>query len=441
MKPKRWLIPLSALLILASVVFVKRQGLERAVVAFGIYRTHIFTPPPMSDESAWRRLTESTQFYWDFAGFVMARKERVERFNPSFKPLVREIDRREASGEPMHYSMNIYRQIRWLLNFTPHDNNVRIEIAELRHSLTLTPSQQQLATEQQSSDGSWGMGFTSWYFRLYYSVDHIEECRAQPRYPFSFLDRINSPEKLTAVLNADLMDNFTKTGTFNEDKLNETFSALARILMKNKPTTCYTFHPGLSAALTDFSKKWQNPATGCWGQWLVDRQGRIWKMDDVSITFHVVSDFHGQVPHLDLIAKHLLRVDGVNYPAGLRFDGNYTNHLNWDAVKIFRYAWPTLDPATRGRVRGEISRMLHWCLTQSLSPDGTFKVNDLDNTLNDASEYGVDFLVDAGYFDPKMRFWTNQSFPDAITVRHSIETKLKSMDLHDAYETLQTGKT
>lgn len=127
-------------------------------------------------------------------------------------------------------------------------------------------------------------------------------------------------------------------------------------------------------------------------------------MDDVSITFHVVSDFLGHVPHLDLIAKHLLQVDSINYPAGLRFDGDYTNHLNWDAVKIFRYAWPTLDAATQGRVRGEISRMLDWCLAKSLSPDGTFKVNDLDKTLNDASKYRVDFLVDAGYFDSSMRF-------------------------------------
>jgi hypothetical protein len=47
---------------------------------------------------------------------------------------------------------------------------------------------------------------------------------------------------------------------------------------------------------------WQNPATGCWGQWIVDRQGRIWKMDDMAMTFHVVSDLHGQVRHLDLIA-------------------------------------------------------------------------------------------------------------------------------------------
>lgn len=441
MRSKRWLIPLSALLILAIVVYVKRQGMKRAVVAFGIYHAHIFTPPPMSDESASRRFMESAQFYWDFAGFVMARKERLERFNPSLKPLLREIDRRQAAGEPMQYSINVYRQIRWLLNFTPDDNKIRVEIAELRNSLTLPASQQRLAAEQQSSDGSWGLGFTSWYFRLYYSVDHVEQCDTKPRYPFSFLDRINSPEQLTALLDSDLEDNFTKTGTFNEDKLNETFSALARILNKHMPTTCYAFHPGLKAALINFARKWQNPATGCWGQWLVDRQGRIWKMDDVSITFHMVSDFLGQVPHLDTIAKHLLQVDGINYPAGLRYDGDYTNHLNWDAVKIFRYAWPTLDAATQKRIRDEISRMLQWCLTKSLRPDGSFKVNDLDTTVSDASKYGVDFLVDAGYFNPDMRFWTNQSFPQAAAVRDRIETKLKSMGLDDAYETLQAGKT
>jgi hypothetical protein len=158
MRQKRWLIPVCIFLILAIVVYVKRQAPERAVVAFGIYHAHIFTPPSMRDESAWHRLTESAQFYWDFPGFVMARKERLKRFNPSFKPLVREIVRRQAAGEPMQYSMNIYRQIRWLLNFTPDDNATRAETAELGHSLTLPQSEQHLATEQQPSDGKLGSG-------------------------------------------------------------------------------------------------------------------------------------------------------------------------------------------------------------------------------------------------------------------------------------------
>ena len=130
----------------------------------------------------------------------------------------------------------------------------------------------------------------------------------------------------------------------------------------------------------------------------------------------------------------------MNFPAGLRFNGDYTNHLDWDAVIIFRYAWPSLDVATREKAQGEISRMLQWCLTQSLKPDGTFKVNGLDSTLNDASKYGVDFLVDVGYFDPKMRFWTSQSFPEAMAVRGRIEAKLKSMGFNDDIKTLQAGE-
>lgn len=88
-------------------------------------------------------------------------------------------------------------------------------------------------------------------------------------------------------------------------------------------------------------------------------------MDDMAITFHVVSDLNGQIQHKDMIARRLLQLDHVNFPAGIRFDGHYENHLNWDAVKIFRSAWPDLDEATRQEVRAEISRMLDWCLTKS----------------------------------------------------------------------------
>jgi hypothetical protein len=445
MSQKRWLILVFALLVLALVVYIKREGLERAVIAFRVYQAHIFTVPPMPNESEWHRLGERAQFYWDFAGVVLARAKRLKEFNPTLRPLVKELVHRQSAGEGMQYSMHIYREIRWRLNFTPDTDGTRVEIAELRRSLALSSSEQELATEQQSSDGSWGLGFTAWYLRLYYSVAEAKRCRANPRYPLSFLDRINSPEKLTAVLDSDLMDNFTKTREFKEEELNETFSALARILFATQPTGCYALHPGLRAALRDFVAHWQNPATGCWGQWLVDRQGRIWEMDDISMTFHVVSDLHGEVPHLDLIAKRLLQLDDVDFPAGIRFNRHYENHLNWDAVKIFRYSWPTLDTGTRERVRAEISHMLHWCLTKSYQPDGSFKVSDLDDTLGDAFEYGVDFLQEVGYFNHQNRFWTNQDFPNAKAIHDRIEAKLKSTGLHDpglkdAYQNLQSGE-
>jgi len=151
------------------------------------------------------------------------------------------------------------------------------------------------------------------------------------------------------------------------------------------------------------------------------------------------------VQHLDLIAKRLLQLDDVNFPAGVLFDGHPTNHLNWDAVKIFRYAWPYLDTATRQQVRGEIARMLHWCLTESYRPDGSFRENALDDTPGDAYRYGVWFLQEAGYFQPKDRFWTDQAFPDAQAVHDRIEAKLKatglkSSGLSEAYQSLQAGK-
>jgi hypothetical protein len=354
---------------------------------------------------------------------------------------VKEINRRQAAGEDTHYSMHIYREVRWMLNFASNIGATNARVSDLRKSLTQT-EEQKLAREQQPSDGSWGLGLNAWYLRFYYSVDDVQECRSVPRYPLNFLDRINSPEKLDAQLDSDLFDNFTKTGVFNREELDETFSGISRLLFQTPQTGCYSFHPQLKDALRAFVDRWQNPETGCWGQWLVDRQGKVWKMDDMGMTFHVISDLNGEVQHKDRIARRLLQLDRVNFPAGILFDGHYENHLNWDAVKIFRSAWPNLDDVTRQRVRDEISRMLKWCLTKSYQPDGSFNVSDLDDTQGDAFRYGIWFLQEAGYFQRKDRFWTDEDFPDSKAVHDRIEAKLRSIGLNDpalkeAYDTLR----
>jgi hypothetical protein len=426
---------------LACAVFSVRTQLERAVIAASIYHAHIFTAPPLNaSQSRWDRLLDSVQFYWDFSEIPVAREKRLKLVEPTLRPVVKEINRRQAAGDNMHYSMHIYREVRWRLNFTPDIRTTRARISDLRQSL-MQRMEQELAGEQQASDGSWGLGLNVWYLKLYYSVDHTNECRPPPKYPLSFLDRMNSPEKLDALLDSDLRNDFTKTGVFNREELDETFSALARLLFESPQTSCYAFHPQLKGALRAFVERWQNPETGCWGQWLVDRQGRLWKMDDMAMTFHVISDLKGQVQHLDMIARRLLQLDHVNFPAGIRFDGHYENHLNWDAVKIFRSAWPTLDEASKQQIRLEIFRMVNWCLTESYQPDGSFKVSDLDETQGDAYRYGIWFLREAGYFQRRDRFWTDQDFPDSKAVQELIEAKLKSTGLNDpalkeAYDTL-----
>lgn len=440
-KFRRWLIPISLLVALMVTLYACRAQLRRIAIAASVYRAGIFTPPPpVAGESRWHRTRDAAQFYCDFSQIPTARQKQLALVDPTLRPLVKEINRRQAAGEDMHYSMHIYREVRWLLNFTSDIATTNARVSALRQSLTQT-EEQKLAREQQPSDGSWGLGINVWYLRFYYSVDDVQECRSAPRYPLTFLDRINSPEKLVSQLDSVLFDDFTKTGVFNREELDETFSGVARLLFQSQPTACYAFHPQLKDTLRAFVDRWQNPETGCWGQWLVDRQGKVWKMDDMGITFHVLSDLNGEVQHKDKIARRLLRLSRVNFPAGILFDGHYENHLSWDAVKIFRSAWPSLDDATRQQVRGEISRMLKWCLTKSYQPDGSFKVSDLDDTQGDAFRYGIWFLKEAGYFQPKDRFWTDQDFPDSKAVHDQIEARLMSIGLNDpalkeAYETL-----
>ena len=376
----------------------------------------------------------------------MARAKRLKQTDASLKPLVREISRREAAGENMQTPLHTYREIRWRLNFTPDLAATQARIASLRQSLADNAGRTAGGGDSQDFDGSWGQGIDVWYLKLYYSVDEVESCRERPNRPLAFLDRINSPDALTATLATDLHDDFTKTGVFNREETDETFSALARMLFATPAITCYRFNTDLGPALRKFVDAWQNPVTGYWGQWLVDHDGRVWKMDDMAMTFHVVSDLHGQVSHLDTIARRTLQLGRVNFPAGTRFDGHYENHLNWDVVRILRLAWPTLDEETRDRARAELSRMLTWCLRQSLQPDGSFQVSDLDDTSGDAYEYGVDFLVETGYFNSKERFWTNETFPDAENVRKRIGTKLKQTGLNDpklsgVYAVLERGTT
>jgi hypothetical protein len=63
--------------VLAAAVYIKRQGLERAAIAFRLYHVHIFARPPMADECGWSQFEESNQLYWDFAASAMAREARA----------------------------------------------------------------------------------------------------------------------------------------------------------------------------------------------------------------------------------------------------------------------------------------------------------------------------------------------------------------------------
>jgi len=55
--------------------------------------------------------------------------------------------------------------------------------------------------------------------------------------------------------------------------------------------------------------------------------------------------------------------------------------------------------------------MLHWCLTESLQADGSFKSHIADGSIEEGEYYATSFLARIGFFDQKERFWTGREFP------------------------------
>jgi hypothetical protein len=106
---KRWLILVIIILTLIIAGYINRERLQRIVIAIVIYREHIFTPPSqITNESSWSRFRDKAQFYWDMSQLRVAREKRLKQLNPSLEPLIKEINRRQAAGESMGYSMHIF---------------------------------------------------------------------------------------------------------------------------------------------------------------------------------------------------------------------------------------------------------------------------------------------------------------------------------------------
>jgi hypothetical protein len=272
--------------------------------------------------------------------------------------------------------------------------------------------------EESPDDGSWGKWHTEWVFKLIATYDHVGEPAqfiAPSKYPLRLLDRINSPEKLTAHLNQLLTSDYGRRD--NRWELNETISHLMRLILRAQPVS-YQYHPKLKAALMDWLMNTaRDPDTGYWGERYL-RNGRLTKTKDISITFHIVSYLNGEVPDWPKIIDTTLAIKGM------RYGWMNSNHDHVDAVELFRLGWKHASPAQQEAMRTEIQTMLDWCLRDSLRPDGSFTV---DQESIETSEYfGVSFLARIGYFDRARRFWTDQDFPNAAQEREHIVGFIRS---------------
>ena len=362
----------------------------------------------------------------DLRNKAMVRHE-MTTFNPDYlalmgprfralRELEQQVMKREAEMRDVSCSHQIVTELRWLMGSTVDTERIDARLDDLRASLA-HPELETRAREQDA-DGSWGRCYDAWFFRLDASYDgHFSRDQGGNHIPL--LDRVNSPQKLAQYVNSISVSDVAHTGVDHRREMNEALSTLIRLIVRGQPRA-YPWHPELKATVLDLLKQLRNPSTGWWGE-RYQREGRIDFVDDMSMTFHIVSYLKGEVPDLDKVGKTLLELKDLEYPIGWRENGSYLTHHNMDVVVLFQYAWPHMNEVQRRDASIEIGKMLQWCLKDSVLPDGSFRASTGgEDSLEEDEYFGVAFLARAGYFDASRRFWTNQSFPEAENLRRRL---------------------
>jgi hypothetical protein len=349
-----------------------------------------------------------------------AKQQRIERI----RAVAGEVLKNESAGQKTACSHQILFEAMSLIMSSADFKLIDRRLEDAEASLA-NPELQAKAEKPDPSDGSLGGCYLEWYLRVGASYDQLRKSRHDPNQQSPlppWLDRIATPAKLTDYLVSISVSDISHTGIDHEREFNDMLAVLTRMLIRDSNI----FVPAqLKTTLLDLIKnRLRNPKTGWWGE-SYSRNGHVDFVDDLSITFHLVSYLNGKVPDMDKVIDTTLAVKDMDYPVGWLWKGQPWNHNNMDVVTLFQYGWPVASDRQRKAMQAEIEKMLHWCLTGSLQPDGSFKPVIADGSLEESMEYGVAFLARIGFFDKSKRFWTNQDFPQAEEVRARIMAFVK----------------
>jgi hypothetical protein len=352
--------------------------------------------------------------------------ERTKR-KKILKSLEKSVSVAEIKGEEISCASQISNEVSWMLGYTSDFSRIDKRLSDLQVELA-KKSKQRSPDKQNNTDGTWGHCFEEWFFKLSLSGDHLLELTEKnqsPKYAPKFLERINSPEKLTAYLDSILITNIENERKVNRRELNESSSSLVRLIFKLPPSV-FIFHPNLKQTLVSYiNDRWRDQTTGYWGAWFRGPDENILKTSDVSMTFHLISYFKGKVTNQDKVFHTTLSIRNKSYPFGWLDDGQYENHHNYDVVRLLRYGWPYATFQEQEIAHDEIKKMMNWCLRESISSDGEFKQGNSDDSIEDAYYFGVSFLDEIGFFDVKKRFWTDETLPLSEEIKKRLTSRIR----------------
>jgi len=368
----------------------------------------------------------------DFLKFDPDYRRKHAKHVDELEELQLELARQTAKGRPTPCSRQIFLEARWLVFYSAYWDRIERRLRDLREMLS-RPADPPDAREQNEADGSYDHGSEAWFLKLDATIEEVEyrgERGEQPKYPLKLLDRINTPEKLRAYLDPLLVSDVAKTGLDNRYELNIAITAIERFIVGHVGQV-YPFQPGLKQALFDYEDKvWQDPQTGFFGGWYRLADGKIRKTADLSVTFHIVSYRRDSIQRVHQMMRTVIAMKDQEYPFGWREEGRMSNHHNYDVVRLFRVGWSQMDKEQRALARSEMRRMMDFCLKETMNSDGSFKLMD-DDTVGSSFLFPVSLLNELGYFRPSLRFWTWDSFPNAMKMADTTERRIKAMGLTD----------
>ena len=337
------------------------------------------------------------------------------------KTLARRVVDREVHLQDTSCSRQILSEIDWLTGDTSDFARTADRLNDLESVLS-HPEAEATGKSQDPADGSWGRCYSEWFFKVSATYDHVTKDSSRgdlARYELRLLDRVNSPQKLAEYFASVALSDISRTGRDNRRELNESLENLGRLILRGLPAS-YGWDPRLKDAMMNIIlNNLRNPRTGWWGSRYV-HSGKEQFVDDLSITFHMVTSLNGKVPDLDKAMGHLLAVKDLDYPVGWLKKERYSNHHEMDVITLFSYGWPYMKPEQRRSAAVEIGKVIRWCMDHSLQSDGSFAFDGSGDSIEEETSFGVSLLARAGVFDKARRFWTSSEFPESEEDRNRI---------------------
>jgi hypothetical protein len=361
------------------------------------------------------------------AAVFPAMGELRQTIPPEIRKIGVRLDTEETAGRDTSRMRQTLRELRWRLEYTGNVAAIGATFERLR-AIAARPSPPEAAGPEE--DGSYGAGTNIWFLKLDASADHMlaDDFDDRGRPPL-FLDRINDPLRLQDYLDGLLASRLAEDGIDRRKELNLATAALVRLILWRRPRS-YPWDPRLDAVIRRFVAKWQDPATGFFGaDYLVG--GRRLRTVDLSLTFHIARYLAGAIGYWPQLIDTLLSIRDLRYPNGWLGEIGMTSHNNYDVAVLFQFGWPHMRADQRRRGKEELRRLLDWCLTTGIGPDGSILVRPAGESFSESYYFAVAFLDTIGYFDPAKRFWTDCTFPDVPVVRARLESRLRRLSKGD----------